>query len=124
MLGLESAASGDQIELTRPQPFAVGVQRRSGAAIVQPRGELDLATVGTLRAALDGVEIPGRLVLDLNGLSFIDSTGLRLLVALDQRARREQFELMLIAPAAPVDRAIHVSGLDRVLPFVAAEEAG
>ena len=47
---------------------------------MQPHGELDLATVGTLQAALDGIEGAGRLVLDLRGLSFLDSTGLRLLV--------------------------------------------
>jgi anti-sigma B factor antagonist len=123
MLGRESAGSGEQFELMRPQPFAVGVERRNGALVVQPRGELDLASVGTLRAALDGVETPGRLVLDLRGLSFIDSTGLRLLVVLDQRARRDGFQLTLVPPPAPVDRAIRVSGLDQVLPFVAADEA-
>jgi anti-sigma B factor antagonist len=123
MLGRESAGSGDQFELMRPQPFTVGVERRNRALIVQPRGELDLASVGTLRAALDGVETPGRVVLDLRGLSFIDSTGLRLLVVLDQRARCDGFQLTLVPPPAPVDRAIRVSGLDQVLPFVAADEA-
>ena len=59
-----------------PEPFAVEVQRRDAVAIVRPRGELDLVTVETLRAALDGIESTGRLVLDLRGLSFIDSTGL------------------------------------------------
>jgi anti-anti-sigma factor len=112
------------LELDRPQPFVVGVQRRSDVAIVQPRGELDIATVETLRAALDGVEIAGRLVLDLRGLSFMDSAGLHLLVALHERAQRDGFQLTLVAPAAPADKAIRLSGLDRALPFVAADEAG
>ena len=103
-----------------PEPFAVEVQRRDDVAIVQPRGELDIATVETLRAALDGIESPGRLVLDLRGLSFIDSTGLHLLVALHQRAQRDGFQLTLLAPAAPIDRAIELCGLDEVLPFVTA----
>ena len=149
MLGLDrhqSAESGGPFELTggetisssndasrtgsvaavgqaRPQRFAVDVQRRNDVAIVQPRGELDCATVETLRAALDGVENAGRLVLDLRGLSFMDSTGLRLLVALHQRAQRDGFQLTLVAPAAPVDKAIQVSGLDHALPFVAADDA-
>ena len=105
------------------RPFAVDVQRRNDVAIVQPHGELDLATVETLRAALDGIENAGRLVLDLRGLSFIDSTGLRLLVALHQRAQRDGFQLTLVAPAAPADRAIQLSGLDQALPFVAADDA-
>ena len=62
-------------------------------------------------------------MLDLRGLSFMDSTGLRLLVALNQRAQRHGFELTLVAPAAPVDKAIQVSGLDQTLPFVAAGDA-
>ena len=52
---------------------------------MQPRGELDLVTVETLRAALDGIENTDRLVLDLRGLTFMDSTGLQLLVAFHQR---------------------------------------
>ena len=111
------------------------MQRRDHVTIVQPHGELDLATVETLRstldaavtetlrAALDGMEITARLVLDLRGLSFLDSTGLHLLAELDQRAKRDGFQLSLLAPAAPVDRAIQLSGLDRVLPFVTPDDA-
>jgi anti-anti-sigma factor len=113
------------------EPFAVEVQRRGHVTIVQPRGELDLATVETLRttldvaiaetlrAALGGFETGARLVLDLRGLSFIESTGLHLLVALDQHAQRDGFQLALLAPPAPVDRAIQLCGLDHLLPFVA-----
>jgi anti-sigma B factor antagonist len=139
-----SAASGGPAHLTlvetnRPsaarisdlEPFAVEVQRRTHVTIVQPRGELDLATVETLRGALDaaiaetlcsavdGMETGARLVLDLRGLSFIDATGLRLLVALDQRAQRDGFQLTLLAPAAPINRAIQICGLDQILPFAA-----
>jgi anti-sigma B factor antagonist len=117
------------------EPFAVEVQRRGHITIVQPRGELDIATVETLRTslddaiaetlrtALDGLENPARLVLDLRGLSFIDSGGLHLLVALDQRAQRDGFQLSLLAPAAPIDRAIQLCGLDQVLPFAAPDDA-
>ena len=111
------------VEVARPQPFAVDVQRSGGVAIVQPHGELDLATVETLRAALDGVEDAEGLLLDLRGLSFIDSTGLHLLVAVHERAQRDGFQLTLVAPAAPADKAIEVSGLDQALPFVAAYDA-
>jgi anti-sigma B factor antagonist len=99
-------------------PFSVEVQRHDDVAIVEPRGELDVATVETLRAALDDINGVGRLVLDLRGLSFIDSTGLHLLVALDQRAERDGFQLALVAPAPPGDRAIQVCGLGKTLPFV------
>ena len=118
-----------------PEPFAVELQRRAHVTIVQPRGELDLATVETLRSALDaavaetlrraldGMEHGARLVLDLRGLSFIDSTGLHLLVALTERARRDGLQLKLLAPAAPTDRAIQLCGLDQTLPFAAPADA-
>ena len=111
------------------------MKRRDHITIVQPHGELDIATVETLRAtldsaiaetqrlALDGMESPARLVLDLRALSFLDSTGLHLLVALNQRAKRDGFRLALLAPAAPIDRPIRLTGLDQVLPIVAPDDA-
>ena len=118
-------------ETTGLEPFTVAVERRDHVTIVQPSGELDLATIETLRTALDaaiadtlhaalsGIETGARLVLDLRGLSFIDSNGLHLLVALDERAHRNGFQLSLLAPAPPLDTAIRVCRLDQVLPFVA-----
>lgn len=120
---LASSTDGGSAAAVRLQPFAVDVQRRDGVAIVEPHGELDLATVETLRGALDGIEDPRRLVLDLRGLTFIDSTGLHVLVALDGRAQRDGFQLAIVAPAAPADQAIRMSGLDQALPFVAADDA-
>src|SRR5215204_4381650 len=121
--GARRIGSSAPVGWDRSEPFVVEVQRRNDVAIVEPRGELDVATVETLRAALDAIESPGRLVLDLRGLSFIDSTGLHLLVALHQRAQRDGFQLTLLAPAAPIDRAIELCGLDEVLPFVAPVDA-
>ena len=121
--GRHRTGSARAVEVAGPQPFAVAVQRRDAVAIVQPRGELDLVTVDTLRAALDGIKSTERLVLDLRGLSFMDSTGLQLLVALYRRAQRDGLQLTLVAPAAPVDRAIQLCGLDKTLPFVAVADA-
>jgi len=110
-------------EVAHLEPFAVDVQRRDDVAIVQPRGELDLATVEILRAALEDIKDAGRLVLDLRGLSFLDCAGLHLLVTLHQRAQRDGFHLTLLAPAAPADRPIKLLGLDQALPFAAPDDA-
>jgi anti-sigma B factor antagonist len=88
-------------------------------ALVQPWGELDLASAETLRAALAEIGAPRSLVLDMRGLSFIDSAGLHLLTEIHGRAAREGFELEFIAPPPPADRAIRVCGLDRHMTFVA-----
>jgi anti-anti-sigma factor len=121
--GRHPTGSARAVEVAGPESFAVEVQQRDAVAIVQPRGELDLVTVETLRAALDAIKSTERLVLDLRGLSFIDSTGVQLLVALHQRAQRDGFQLTLMAPTAPVDRAIQLCGLAQALPFVAVVDA-
>jgi anti-anti-sigma factor len=105
-----------------PEPFAVELQHRDDVAVVRPRGELDLATVGALQGVLDGISSPARLVLDLSELCFIDSSGLHLLVALHERAKRDGFELTLHAPRPPVDRTIQLCGLFEVLPFTSAAD--
>jgi anti-sigma B factor antagonist len=107
------------VEPACPQPFSVDVNLGNDVAIVQPHGELDLATVETLRDAIDRLEPVERLVLDLRGLSFLDSTGLRLLVSLHHRAQRDRFQLTLFAPPAPAARVIQLTGLDQALPFAA-----
>jgi anti-anti-sigma factor len=104
---------------TTREILVVDVDRLGATALVRPSGELDLATIGKLRAALDGITAPQSLVLDMRGLSFIDSTGLHLLAELHERAVREGFALELIAPPPPADTPIRVCGLDRRLPFVA-----
>jgi anti-sigma B factor antagonist len=103
----------------RPDPFAVEVEQRDGLMVVRASGELDLATAETLDAALGDIDGARRVSLDLSGLSFIDSTGLRLMLSLDQRAKRDGFELSLVAPEPPADRPIRLCGLDKMLPFVA-----
>jgi anti-sigma B factor antagonist len=99
------------------------VQQRDDVAVVRPRGELDLGTVEKLRGALDSI-YSKRLVLDLRGLSFLDSTGLRLLVTLHRRAQRDGFDLALVAPVGPAYRAIELTGLDRALPFAGGWSGG
>lgn len=83
-------------------------------------GELDLSTTTELseRVGLRLERGARDLRLDLRKLSFMDSSGLRLLIELADRARREGWSLRLIAPreeaAALVLRA---TGADRALPF-------
>lgn len=66
--------------------FDVGVDSRAGATVVVPRGELDLATVPVLTATLAAQA--GPVVLDLRELTFVDPTGLRLLLEAEVRPRQ------------------------------------
>ena len=82
-------------------------------------GELDLATVARVERAVDATLAQGvrMLIVDLSGLSFIDSSGLRLFVVLHQRAVAEGWRLSLIRPREQAMKVFVVSGLEANLPF-------
>jgi anti-sigma B factor antagonist len=100
------------------QDFEVSVQRRAGTAIVHVVGELDLATAPTLTSALRDLERPcERVVLDVSGLEFIDSTGLRLAVEEYQRAMADGFDFVIAGAEENVLRVLRIAGLDVTLPL-------
>ena len=100
------------------EDFEVSVERRAGTAIVHVVGELDLATAPTLISTLHALERPcERVVLDVSGLQFIDSTGLRLAVEEYQRATTDGFEFVIAGAEENVLRALRIAGLDVTLPL-------
>jgi anti-sigma B factor antagonist len=96
------------------EPPVAEVRNVDGAVVVSLVGELDLYNAHVVRdrlaaAANDGSE---RLVVDLSGVTFIDSTGLGVLVEARSRlANRRAF--VLVAPGVEPRRALEISGLDR-----------
>ena len=98
--------------------FDVLVERTGTTAIVRLVGELDLATAPELTDVLHGLE-PGcqRIILDLTGLEFIDSTGLRLAVTEHDRAGLDGFEFVITGAAGAVLRVLRLTGLDVTLPL-------
>lgn len=91
----------------------------NGTANVALSGELDLAGAQQFEARLGEAERerPDRLVIDLAELAFIDSTGLRLLLQADARARERDCELLLRGAAPTVKRVFEVTGALDVLRF-------
>ena len=74
-------------------------------------GEIDLATVVELRAGLsDAAAGPDPLTLDLGEVSFLDSTGLQVLLLLDEERRRDERPWKLV-PSLAVRRVCEVSGV-------------
>jgi anti-anti-sigma factor len=83
-------------------------------------GELDLSTIDALTAQVDTQlqRSVDSLTLDLRDLAFMDSTGLRLLIELNDRARRGRWRLKLIGPRhEAASRVLHITGADAALPF-------
>jgi anti-sigma B factor antagonist len=100
------------------EDFEVSVERRAGTAIVHVVGELDLATAPTLTSALRDLERPcERVVLDVSGLEFIDSTGMRLAVEEYQRAMADGFDFVIAGAEENVLRVLRIAGLDVTLPL-------
>jgi anti-sigma B factor antagonist len=97
----------------REDPVA-GIERQDGAVVVRLAGELDLYNAHTVREALIDctAESPDRLVVDLSGVNFIDSTALGVLIeARTRMANRKGF--LLAAPGLETRRALEISGLDK-----------
>jgi anti-sigma B factor antagonist len=104
-------------ESPRPRtPFNVEIEPDRDRVIVIPEGELDLATVDRLGAAIDGLVDAGfrTLVLDLRRLTFMDSTGLCLIL---RESRRPDVAIHLIDGAEVVARLFDVCGVRDRLTF-------
>ena len=82
-------------------------------------GELDLATAPQLADALanapDGAAV---VILDLSGLTFMDSTGIRVILRAEQHARMHGAELVVVRPPDAVMRVLELVGLDEQLELV------
>lgn len=93
------------------------VSQHPHAAVVTLSGELDAHTAARLRTLLAEQLLagPGNLVLDMSGLSFIDSAGLASLIAADKGTRRAGMRLVLAAPQPPVRKVLALTGIDAVL---------
>lgn len=91
-----------------------------GLARLALRGELDLSTVPKVEEALKRVEEsrPPVIVLDLGGLTFLDSTGLRMVVTADQRAKAEDRRLAVVRGPESVQRVFSITRLDEHLDMV------
>ncbi len=84
------------------------------------RGELDIASAPVLGAGLRKVAAPGRTVrVDLSGLVFMDSTGMRSILEAHRDAKRDGWTLRLGRAPEPVQRVFAMSGVERLLPFEA-----
>jgi anti-anti-sigma factor len=89
------------------------------ARVLRVRGEVDLCSVDDLRAHLELAERDGVPThLDLSAVTFMDSSGLHLLVDSWKRARVEGWQLAIVHPSPQVLRLLQVTCLDEVLPLV------
>ncbi len=103
-----------------PDGFDFEVDERAGRIDVRVRGELDTQAVFRLEPTLDALpeRSPSKeVVFDLRELTFVDSSGLGVLVAADERLRRHGAGTRFLRPPEPVMRIFRLAALDEALPF-------
>ena len=93
--------------------FQLQIRPQRSRVVVDLEGELDCATVPRLAEAIDELRAVGweRIVVDVAAVSFIDSTGLRLLLTVDARATREGWRFELHGECPALERLLAISGL-------------
>jgi anti-sigma B factor antagonist len=99
--------------------------RNGTLAVVAPTGELDLSGAAVLEDELDLLAAESELatvVLDLRGLEFMDSSGLRLVVMADMRARETGRRFTLVRGGDTVHRVFEITRMSERLDFVDAPE--
>jgi anti-anti-sigma factor len=116
-------AIGEEVSMTSidqgpEQGLRFEVAQSGAGEPVRLTGELDLSSVPEFYERISELANGGRLVLDLSGLTFLDSSGLRALLQLSQQAKDEGFELALVRPSEVVERLLELTGVDRQLPLV------
>jgi anti-sigma B factor antagonist len=95
---------------------------RAGAHVLLLTGELDIAEVPRLEAAVDRILEEGTtgITIDLRQLEFIDSSGLAAIVHISGMSAKRGHDFELIAGRPEVQRLFEITGLSGVLRFRAA----
>lgn len=94
-------------------PFSAALQSLDGSAVIVLIGELDMDTVPELAGVLDPLveNGPSEVVLDFSGLSFIDSSGIAILVGAQNRLRDQGRRLVVRSPRSQAVRVLEITGL-------------
>ncbi|MFF1724334.1 STAS domain-containing protein [Streptomyces sviceus] len=101
-----------------PQPGHLSIVETSseGIRILTLAGEIDNDTCETLRQALDiPTAPPPHLVIDMRQVTFMDSTGINLLITAHQSATDAGGWIRLATPTSPVMRIIQIVGIDTLI---------
>jgi anti-sigma B factor antagonist len=105
--------------MLEPPRFEIESELVEGTARLTVVGELDIATVPRLDQEANALlrRSAQRLLIDLSGVTFIDSSGLNFFIALNNRATKEDWTLGLTRPPEQARSVFTVTGAEAYLPF-------
>ncbi|HEX5308533.1 MAG TPA: STAS domain-containing protein [Solirubrobacteraceae bacterium] len=92
--------------------------------VIALHGELDLLGAPLLQQEIEQADVDSRgiLVLDLQGLEFVDSAGLRVILAAHEHARQHGREFALTKGSEQVRRLLSIAGVDDHLRVIDAPD--
>jgi anti-anti-sigma factor len=101
-------------------PFRTELERRMNVTILRLHGALDLACVDELRRALESAQRDpaGKVIVDLRGLTFLDSFGMSALLAAAIAGRDGQAPVKFITGKQNVQRVFHLTGVEGRLEWL------
>lgn len=106
--------------------FSLSTESHGAVEVIRLAGELDIHTTAQLREAVDGLLVDDHrvhLVVDLTGLTFIDSSGLGALVRVQRQCRTLRGSLVVVADEGPALRLMTLTGMTHVLRIVESLDA-
>jgi len=100
--------------LSAPDSITATVTDHDGVAVLSIGGEIDLVTAPALEEAIGGVvaENQTALIIDLSGVEFLGSVGLKILAATYEKLNNSA-EFGVVARGPATRRPIHLTGLDK-----------
>ncbi|HYT30003.1 MAG TPA: STAS domain-containing protein [Actinomycetota bacterium] len=95
---------------------------QTGPRAFRAAGEIDLSNVDLLREPLEGaIDGPGDLTVDLSGVTFMDSQGIRVVIAIAHQLEGHG-RLILLKPSRPVARVFDLMGIAKLGNLVVADD--
>ena len=109
----EPSDTGQPVVMDRPPAFAIELAPLLGVPGVLVRGEVDLDTAPRLTAALEAAmrESRGPFVVDLSDVTFLDSSGVNVLLRARALLGREERDLVLVCPPGSARRIFEVAAI-------------
>ncbi len=99
--------------------FCLERDLHQGHPVLRVAGQFTSQYINSFRASLDELIAEGskKLYVDMEGLSFIDSLGIGVLIFYYNHLRRDGIDIILLKPSAAIREILNVTSLDRVIPI-------
>ena len=106
------------------EQLQIDLRHENDRVVVELAGELDMANAPLLQSSIEGSELSGTktVVLDLQGLTFLDSTGLRIILAAREQCWRRGQEFAVTPGSQQVQRLLSVTGVGEHLRTIASAD--